>query len=237
MFVAIPRKRCDLFEIQTQCCFHQEMFWDIFFVRENITHRPQLWLPHQGSQNLQQKVGTESFLDLSLLSCNFSKNVSAWPTASLLIFDWKASFLAATSKLFSQCLSSYAFGTSFQIFPSANNISYIWHCKIQQMRFPAETICFLKKGMAVLPITCTRALQNHGLFDIQYFCTTEVQESLMQPFYTLNLIQVNVGNFSKQEKKSRYSHRDRGNFFTKSMCKLWGECFNNRLNWRLLKVW
>ena len=46
---------------------------------------------------------------------------------------WNASLLPATSKLFSQCLSSDAFGSSFEIFLSATNISYLWHCKFQQI--------------------------------------------------------------------------------------------------------
>ena len=50
MFVANPGKRCDLFEIQTQCCFPQEMWWDKFLVLQKTTHRPQLGLSHQDSQ-------------------------------------------------------------------------------------------------------------------------------------------------------------------------------------------
>ena len=38
---------------------------------------------------------------------------------------------------------------------------------------------------------------------------------LMQPFYTLILIQMNVGNFSKQENKSSYSHQNKGNVLTR----------------------
>ena len=116
MFVSNPHKRCDLFEIQTHCCFHQEMYWDKFFVREKVTHCPQLRLSHQDSQKIQQKVGTENYPNLLVISCNFSKNVSAWPTASPQIFDWNASLFPATSKLISQRLSSYAFGSSFEIF-------------------------------------------------------------------------------------------------------------------------
>ena len=48
-----------------------------FFVPEKTTHRPQLGVSHQDSQNLQQNVGTENYLDLSLLICDISKNVSA----------------------------------------------------------------------------------------------------------------------------------------------------------------
>ena len=36
----------------------------------------------------------------------------------------------------------------------------------------------------------------------------------MQNFYTLILLQINVGNFPKHEKKSSYSHRDKRKFFT-----------------------
>ena len=40
------------------------MYWDKFLVREKTTHRPQLGLSHQDSQKLQQKVGTEKYLDV-----------------------------------------------------------------------------------------------------------------------------------------------------------------------------
>ena len=147
MFVANPRKRCDLFEFQTQCCFRQEMWWDKFPVREKITHRPQLGLSHQDSQKLQQKVGTEICFDLSLLVCNISKNVSAWPTASLQFFDWSASLLPATSKLFSQCLSSYASGSSFEFFPLTRRVTSgtANSHKSAPTRFAAGTIFFSKK--------------------------------------------------------------------------------------------
>ena len=75
MFIAKPRKRCDVFEIQTECCFHQEMWWDKFLVREKTTDCPQLGVSHQDSQKLPEKVGTENYLDLSLLISNISKNV------------------------------------------------------------------------------------------------------------------------------------------------------------------
>ena len=77
MSVAKLRKRCDLFEIQTQCCFHQEMWWDNFPAREKTTHCPQIGLSYQDSQKLQRKVRTKNYLDLSTLICKNSKNVSA----------------------------------------------------------------------------------------------------------------------------------------------------------------
>ena len=42
----------------------------------------------------------------------------------------------------------------------------------------------------------------------------------MQQFYTIILIQMNVGNFSKYEKKLRYSHRDKGNFITRGVSQI-----------------
>ena len=42
----------------------------------------------------------------------------------------------------------------------------------------------------------------------------------MQPFYTLILIQMNVGNFSKHENKSSYSHRDKGNLLTRRVSQI-----------------
>ena len=75
MFVANPRLRCDLFEIQTQCCFHQELWWGNFPVYGKIKHRQELGLPHQDSQKLQQKVCTKSCFDLLLLCPNIRENV------------------------------------------------------------------------------------------------------------------------------------------------------------------
>ena len=70
-------------------------------------------------------------------------------------------------------------------------------------RFAAGTICFLKKGMAVLPITCARALKPRPLRrPIPLY--REVQECLMQAFYTLILIQTNFRYFFKHEEKSSY---------------------------------
>ena len=86
-------------------------------------------------------------------------------------------------------------------------------------RFAARTICFLKQGMAVFP-KFAQELQNHALFDAQYFCTREVQECLMQPFYTLILKLMNVRNFSKHENKSSYCHRDKRNLFTKRVSQI-----------------
>ena len=63
-------------------------------------------------------------------------------------------------------------------------------------------------------------LQNHALFDVQYLCSREVQECLMQPFYTLILIQMNVRNFSKHENKSSYSHQDEGNLLTRRVSQI-----------------
>ena len=57
-------------------------------------------------------------------------------------------------------------------------------------------------------------LQNHALFDVQYLRSREVLECLMQPFYTLILLQTNVGNFFNYENESSYSQRDEGNFLT-----------------------
>ena len=63
-------------------------------------------------------------------------------------------------------------------------------------------------------------LQNHALFDVQYLCSREVQECLMQPFYTLILTQMNVRNFSKLEKKSSFSHWDKGNLLTRRVSQI-----------------
>ena len=42
----------------------------------------------------------------------------------------------------------------------------------------------------------------------------------MQPFYTLMLKQMNVGNVSKHEKKSSYSHQDKGNLLTRRVSQI-----------------
>ena len=48
----------------------------------------------------------------------------------------------------------------------------------------------------------------------------EVQGCLMQPFYTLFSIQMNVRNFSKHESKSSYSHRDKGTLLTRRVSQI-----------------
>ena len=63
-------------------------------------------------------------------------------------------------------------------------------------------------------------LQNHALFDVQYLCSREVQECLMQPLYTLISKQMNVRDFSKHENKSSYSHRDEGNLLTRRVSQI-----------------
>ena len=63
-------------------------------------------------------------------------------------------------------------------------------------------------------------LQTHAFFDVEYLCSREVQECLMQPFYTLILIQLNVKNFSKHENKSRYSQGDKGNLLTRRVSQI-----------------
>ena len=63
-------------------------------------------------------------------------------------------------------------------------------------------------------------LRNCALCDVQFFCSREVEECLMQPFYTLVLLQMSVGNLSKQENKSRYSHRDKGNLLTRRVSQI-----------------
>ena len=86
-------------------------------------------------------------------------------------------------------------------------------------RFAAGTIYFLKKGMAVLPITCAIALKPRPLWR-PILCSREVQDCLMQPFYTLILIQMNVRNFSIHENNSICSHRDIGNFLTRGVSQI-----------------
>ena len=44
----------------------------------------------------------------------------------------------------------------------------------------------------------------------------------MQPVYTLILIQMNVGNFSRHENKSIYSHWDKGNLLTRRVSQING---------------
>ena len=87
-------------------------------------------------------------------------------------------------------------------------------------RFAAGMIYFLKKWMAVLPITLAQGLQNHALFDVQYLCSREVQECLMQPFYTLILIQTNIRDVSKHKNKSSYSHQDKWNLLTRRVSQI-----------------
>ena len=75
--------------------------------------------------------------------------------------------------------------------------------------------------MAVLLITCASAPKPRPLWLWRpILCTREVQECLMQPFYTLILIQVDVRNVSKHENKSSYSHRDKRNLRTRRVSQI-----------------
>ena len=106
--------------------------------------------------------------------------------------------------------SSYAFGSSFQIFLSTNNISYLWHRKFQQISthaFCSWDDLFSQEGK-------TRPLCRPIL------SSREVQESLMQPFYKLILLQTNVGNFLKHENKSSYSDQHKGNLLSRRVSKI-----------------
>ena len=77
-------------------------------------------------------------------------------------------FLAAVLKFFFPLTTSATSGTA-----KSN--------KSAPPRFAAGTIYFLKKRMAVLPITCGKA-QNQALFDVQYLCKRKVQECLINHF-------------------------------------------------------
>ena len=81
-----------------------------------------------------------------------------------------------------------------------SRIGYFWHCATF--------------------FGTVRFIQNQAFFDVQYLCCREVQECLMQPFYTLILIQMNVRNSSKHENKSSYSHRDKGNVLTRRVSQI-----------------
>ena len=86
-------------------------------------------------------------------------------------------------------------------------------------RIAAGTILFLKKSMAVSQ-KLAQELQNHALFDVQDLCSREVQECLMQPFYTLILTQMKVRNFSKHENNSSFSNRHKGNLLTRRVSQI-----------------
>ena len=130
--------------------------------------------------------------------------------------------MLATSKLFSQCLSSHACGSSFEIFLSANNISYPWLCKLQQISthaFCSWVDKFSQERNGGSPNNLRKRSKTTP-FDVQYLCSREVQDCLMQPVYTLILIQMNVRNFSVHENKSCYSHRDKGNRLTRRVSQI-----------------
>ena len=221
-FVANPRKRCTLFQTQTPCCLQQEIWWYKFLVREKITHRPQLGLSHHISKKLQQKVGAENFFDLSSIICKISKNVSACSTASLQMFDCNASLLPATTRFFPQCLSSYAFGSSFEIFLSANNISCLWHCKFQQISTHALSgwdVMFSQERIVGSPNILRKSSKTTPTLTSNIFVVGKFK-NLMKPFYKIILIQMNVGNFSKHENKSSYSHRDKGSLLTRRVSQI-----------------
>ena len=132
-------------------------------------------------------------------------------------------FKLLIGKLFSQCLSFYAFGSSFETFISANIISYLWHCKLQQISthaFCSWDDIFSPERNGSSHNNLRKGSKDHALFDVQYFCSREVQECLMQPFYTLISIQLNVKNFSKHEYKPSYSHRDKSNLLTRRVSQI-----------------
>ena len=119
-------------------------------------------------------------------------------------------------------MSSYAFGSSFEIFLSANNISYLWHCKFQQIStyaFCCWDDIFSQERNGGSPNNLRKSSKTTSSLTSNTF-NREVQECLMQPFYPLILIQMNVGNFSKHENKSSYSHRDKGNRLTRRVSQI-----------------
>ena len=128
------------------------------------------------------------------------------PPPSCFLNVCLSTFLAAVLKFFFPLTLSATSGTA-----NSN--------KSAPTSFAAGTIFFLKKGMAVLPINCKK-LQNHAPFDVQYLCSREVQECLMQPFYTLILFPMNVRNFSKHENKSSYSHQNKWNLLTRRVSQI-----------------
>ena len=128
------------------------------------------------------------------------------PYPSCFLIVCLPKLLAAVLNFFSPLTTSATSGTA-----NSN--------KSAPTRFAAGTIYFLKKGMAVLPITCARAPKPRPL-DVQYLFSREVQECLMKPFHTLILIPMNVRNFSKHEKRSSYSHRDKRNLLTRRVSQI-----------------
>ena len=133
--------------------------------------------------------------------------------------------MLATSKLFSQCLFSYVFGSSSETFLPANNISYLWHCKLQQISthaFCSWEDIFSQERNGGSPNTLRKGSKTTPSLTSNTFvlCSREVQECLMQPFYTLILKQMNVRNFSKHENKSSYSHRDKRNLLTRRVLQI-----------------
>ena len=142
------------------CSFYQDMKWDDFPVLEKTTRCRQLGLSHQGSQKLQEKFGTENYLDLSLLICNFSKNVSVWLTASLKFLTemllcclpLPCCFLNVSLPTLLATVLKFLFPLTTSITSGTANSN-----TSAPTRFAAGTIFFLRKRMAVLPITYTRA--------------------------------------------------------------------------------
>ena len=157
-----------------------------------------------------------------MIVCYFTKNVSAWLTASLQIFDRNASLLPSTSICFlSVCLPTLLDAVLKLFFPltrsatSGNANSN----KSAPTHYAAGAKFFLKKRMAVLPITCAWVLKRHSVWrPIPLY--SEVEEYLMQPFFTLILLQKKFGNFSKHWNKSNYSQWDQRNLLTRCVSQI-----------------
>ena len=68
---------------------------------------------------------------------NVCKNASSWRTGLFCWFCWSESacttFLATTTHLFSQGLSSHTLRSCLQIFSTTNNICNFWHSKFRQI--------------------------------------------------------------------------------------------------------
>ena len=86
--------------------------------------------------------------------------------------------------------------------------------------FAAGTIYFLRKGKRFSQ-KLAQQFQNYAPFEVHYLGSREVEECLMQPFYTLILIQMNVRNL----RTSRVISTETKGIFSpevsrKSMCML-----------------
>ena len=151
---------------------------------------------------------------------NFRKNVSPRPTYLFCRFCWNDSartpFLATTTQLFSQSLSSHTLCSYLEVLSTTNNQCNFWHSNVQQVStyaFCSWDYIFKQKWNCSSPnnfCKCTESpsklLTNTSREWVLYF-------SWRNHLVTSFRLEMNVGGFSKHQNKTRDTDRYEGYFF------------------------